>query len=117
MPLCHVLNPVAADESADRRAPSPQQPIRRMKTVLLVDDHELLRLGFRALIQSAAASDIRLLEAGSLQDALNVYAERTTPIDLVVLDLGLRDTQGLEGLAAFRTRHADARIVVLSGLP
>jgi len=72
-------------------------------------------LGFRALVQADAAQGIEVLEAASLEEALALYALHGERIGLVFLDLGLRDTQGLEGLVAFRQQYPRASLVVLSG--
>lgn len=91
--------------------------------ILLVDDHDLVRLGFRALVQSQAqlsaqsgeAAGIVVFEARTLGEALALYAQKQAEIGLVVLDLGLPDTQGLGGVAEFRARFPDVLLVVLSG--
>jgi len=87
--------------------------------ILLVDDHELVRLGFRALVQSqvtvAAQSSMAVFEAHTLADALSLYREHRAEIAVVVLDLNLQDSDGLGGLMAFRQQFPDASVVVLSG--
>lgn len=86
--------------------------------ILVVDDHDLLRLGVRALIQAQTASSgasIEVFEAASAAEALALYEKHRESIRLVLLDLALPDTHGLSGLAEFRLRHPSARIVVLSG--
>lgn len=86
--------------------------------ILVVDDHELVRLGFRALLQTSAASAdsaTQVFEAQNLAEALALYAQHVSAIGVVLLDLALPDTQGLSGLIVFRKRFPGARIVVLSG--
>lgn len=86
--------------------------------ILVVDDHELVRLGFRALLQTSAASAdsaTQVFEAQNLAEALALYAQHVSAIGVVLLDLALPDTQGLSGLVVFRKRFPGARIVVLSG--
>ncbi|MCR8957022.1 response regulator transcription factor [Variovorax sp. S2] len=93
-------------------------PARPPTAILVVDDHDLLRLGVRALVQAQAASSgasIEVFEAGKVADALALYEEHRDAIGLVLLDLALPDTHGLSGLAEFRLRYPAARIVVLSG--
>lgn len=105
----------APDNDRSDLSPIPRPRDGQSATVLVVDDHDLLRLGFRALVQTDTASGIEVLEAGSLAEALRVYASHGERIGMVFLDLGLRDTEGLDGLAAFRRAYPHARIVVLSG--
>lgn len=87
--------------------------------ILLVDDHELTRLGFRALIESGKSPDEAapsVFEAASLEDALAIYESRQSHIAVVVLDLALPDANGLGGLMVFRQRFPAAAVVVLSGM-
>jgi DNA-binding NarL/FixJ family response regulator len=93
-------------------------PGRPPTSILVVDDHDLLRLGVCALVQAQAASSgahIEVHEAGNAADALALYETHQASIGLVLLDLALPDTHGLSGLAEFRLRFPQARIVVLSG--
>jgi len=93
-------------------------PARPPTAILVVVDHDLLRLGVRALVQAQAASSgasIEVFEAGNVARALALYEEHRDSIGLVLLDLALPDTHGLSGLAEFRLRYPAARIVVLSG--
>lgn len=86
--------------------------------ILVVDDHDLLRLGVCALVQAQATSSgacIEVFEAGNAADALALYEIHHASIGLVLLDLALPDTHGLSGLAEFRLRFPSARVVVLSG--
>jgi len=54
-----------------------------------VDDHEAMRLGFRAIV--GADSAIELVASTASVDALEVELAGGTPLDLVVLDLRLMD--------------------------
>jgi DNA-binding NarL/FixJ family response regulator len=87
-------------------APAPRR-------VLLVDDHELVRFGVRALHSEIAGVPIDWLESGSLQDAIEQYG-READIDVVLLDLNLPDCKGLQGLRQFLQVHPRARIAVFS---
>ena len=85
---------------------------------MIVDDHELVRWGLRALIQShssPSAQPVQVFEASSLASALTVFAANRNEIDLVFFDLGLPDTQGLSGLVTFREHCPSASVVVISG--
>lgn len=93
-------------------------PARTPGAILVVDDHDLLRLGVCALVQAQAASDgasLEVFEAGTIADALVLYGRHQASIGLVLLDLALPDARGLGGLAEFRQRFPAARVVVLSG--
>jgi DNA-binding NarL/FixJ family response regulator len=82
--------------------------------ILVVDDHELVRLGLRALLQSQSGST-PVYEARSLADALELYAAHAAALHLVLLDLDLPDAQGLDALVRFRRAFPRSRVVVLSG--
>jgi DNA-binding NarL/FixJ family response regulator len=88
-------------------------------SILVVDDHELVRLGFRALVQSQAVTagqpSLVVLEAGTLAEALSLHGEHQARIAVVVLDLHLTDSEGLDTLMVFRQHFPQATVVVLSG--
>jgi len=90
-------------------APSPSEP----RKLLLVDDHELVRYGVKTLYTELQGVPLIWLEAGSLQQALEIYA-REDRIDAVLLDLNLADCKGLQGLRHFVQQHPHARIAVFS---
>lgn len=83
--------------------------------VLVIDDHHMLRVGLKALAQ-AAGVPMDWTEAGNLDDGLCAYAKmlQTQPADLVLLDLNLPDSQGLQGLTRFRNNYPEARIAIFS---
>lgn len=79
--------------------------------VLLVDDHEVVRSGVKALLQ--AADDIVVSgEAGSVREAID-EADRTRP-DVVVMDVRLIDGSGIEATREIRAKHPKAKVVMLT---
>jgi two-component system invasion response regulator UvrY len=82
-----------------------------MITVLLVDDHAVVRTGFRLLLQSV--TEIAAVhEAESGEVANQRYAELAP--DVVVMDLAMPGMGGLEALRRIRARDPHARILALS---
>ncbi|CAN5663742.1 response regulator transcription factor [soil metagenome] len=82
-------------------------------TFLLIEDHYLVREGLKlALKQMDRQSTV--LEAESIAEAGELYRENAD-VDLVLLDLGLPDTTGMESLESFYRACPDARVVVISG--
>lgn len=79
--------------------------------VLLVDDHAVVRTGFRLLIQAHGEMNV-IGEADSGEDAVRRYAELTP--DVVVLDIAMPGMGGLEALKRMLARDARARILALS---
>ncbi len=82
--------------------------------VLLVEDHDLVRMGVKALFSGADNASIDWIEASTLADALRLYAENAD-VSVVLLDLNLADCKGLHGLSQMLSAHPSARVLILSG--
>jgi two-component system nitrate/nitrite response regulator NarL len=80
-------------------------------TVMLVDDHPLLRKGLRQLLSFEPEFEI-IAEAGSGAEALTIVSE--TEPDLIILDLNMQGMDGLETLKRFRDEGITSRIVMLT---
>jgi two-component system invasion response regulator UvrY len=82
-----------------------------MISVMLVDDHAVVRTGFRLLLQSQ--SEISVVgEAESGEAALQKYVELTP--DVIVMDLAMPGMGGLEATRRIRARNPQARVLALS---
>jgi two-component system invasion response regulator UvrY len=82
-----------------------------MIRVLLVDDHAVVRMGFRLLLQSNP--DITVIaEADSGESACQLYADLSP--DVAVMDLAMPGMGGLEALRRIRARQPQARVLALS---
>jgi two-component system, NarL family, invasion response regulator UvrY len=79
--------------------------------VLLVDDHAVVRMGFRLLLQSVADLTV-LAEAESGEAACRLYPELKP--DVVVMDLAMPGMGGLEALRRIRARDPHAHVLTLS---
>ena len=82
-----------------------------MIRVLLVDDHAVVRTGFRLLLQSLAEVEI-VAEAESGEAACQRYIDLAP--DVVVMDIAMPGMGGLEALRRIRARDPQARILALS---
>ena len=80
--------------------------------ILLVDDHALIRDALRAILAEIVA-DAVIDEADSARKALE-FAESAPETQLVILDLGLPDGDGLQLLKTLRARRPATALVVLS---
>jgi PAS domain S-box-containing protein len=86
--------------------------VQGTETVLVVDDEKFMR---------ALAHDIlgghgyTILEAGSGEEALEVYRERAGCLDLIVLDLLMPGMDGSEALEEMRKLNPDVRCIISSG--
>ncbi|MDB5963650.1 MAG: hypothetical protein JWQ72_150 [Polaromonas sp.] len=81
--------------------------------VLVVDDHQMLRLGLRALSQAGSQLAIEWLDAVNLGEAIRLYGEHPG-ITLVLLDLNLPDSKGLQGLRQFQAAHPLVQVAIFS---
>ncbi|RLA47098.1 MAG: two-component system response regulator NarL [Gammaproteobacteria bacterium] len=80
-------------------------------TVLLVDDHPLLRKGVSQLLE--LEDDIEVIgEASSGKDAIRQALDHNP--DLILLDLSMKGMDGIETLGALRDAGVDSRIVVFT---
>lgn len=78
--------------------------------ILLADDHAIVRLGFRLLLEGDGGCVVGEAESG--EQALRLYAELAP--DLVVMDVSMPGIGGLAALERLRARHPQARVLMLS---
>ena len=85
--------------------------LRTVITVLIADDHPIVRQGLRRLIES----DPRLTivgEAGDGQSALDLI-ERLRP-DVAVLDLDMPGTSGFDAVREMRRRRSATEVIIVT---
>ena len=93
----------------ERDLSHPMTP--RQTTVMLVDDHSVVRMGFRLLLEGSP--DIRVVaEAESGEDAVRRFDEARP--EVVVMDISMPGIGGLEAIRRILAREPAARILVLS---
>lgn len=78
--------------------------------VLLADDHPMVRLGFRLLLEGAGATVVG--EAGSGEEALKAYAQLAP--NVLVMDVSMPGCGGLAALERLLASDARARVLMLS---
>lgn len=81
-------------------------------SLLLADDHGLVRHGLQLLI-AEVLPQLRVQLAGSLAETLQAL-QGSGRFDLVLLDLTLSDVHGLAGLRRLREDHPYVPVVILS---
>jgi len=86
---------------------SETKPIR----LLLVDDHEVLRIGLRTLFTEAGAFHV-VGEAGTMADAVREAAKLKPQV--VLMDVRLPDGSGIEACRTIRAHHRDTRVLFLT---
>lgn len=89
----------------------PPAPIR----VLLIDDHAVVRAGFRRLLEGCGRVRV-IAEADSGEAGYRAWldAPADAGCDVVILDLALPGRGGLETLRRLRARDADVRVLVFT---
>lgn len=86
---------------------SKSQPIR----IILVDDHELVRSGIRALLSLIDG----VVVVGEAQDGTELMRMLgTVAVDIVMCDIAMPGMDGLEVIERIQRDHADVRTLVLS---
>lgn len=81
-----------------------------MIRVMLVDDHAVVRMGFRMLLNDSGIEVVA--EAGSGEDACRDFPE-VLP-DVVVMDISMPGMGGLEAVRRLLANHPAARVLALS---
>jgi two-component system, NarL family, response regulator DegU len=81
-----------------------------VNSLLLVDDHQLLRQGLRRAVEEAGFAVVG--EAGDGQEALRL-AEELRP-DLVLMDVTMPVLDGIEATRLIRARVPETRVVILT---
>ncbi len=79
--------------------------------VMLVDDHEIVRDGIRAMLD--VEDDVVVTtEAASVREAVD-EADRTRP-DVIVMDVRLSDGSGIEATREIRAKHPNTKVLMLT---
>src|SRR5205085_1133138 len=95
---------VAPRESSGERMTEVME--KRKVRIVLVDDHAVVRAGFKQLIETT--DDLEVAgEAGTAADALAFVASQ--PCDVMLLDISLPDASVLDTVAALRHRQLSNR--------
>ncbi|MCK5797870.1 MAG: response regulator [Deltaproteobacteria bacterium] len=79
-------------------------------TLLIVDDDARIRTMLRRVFEHAS---YQVLDAGDGRQALSVLESH--PVDLLITDIIMPDTEGIELITRVRGRWADLPIIAMSG--
>jgi DNA-binding NarL/FixJ family response regulator len=82
-----------------------------LPSVLVVEEHDEMRCALRDWLLTSFPP-LRLREARSMEEALTLAGQ--APLDLILVNLELPGTNGLETARALRQRHPACRVVVMS---
>jgi len=80
-------------------------------SVLIVDDHPVMRAGIRYILEPSEGIDV-CGEAGCRREALCLIEDKTP--DLAIIDMLLNSEDGLELVKECKARHENLRILVMT---
>ncbi len=84
--------------------------------ILIVEDHELIRIGLCEILRGIHFGTVCISEADSFAAAEVRMNDESQPVDLVLLDLNLPDSQGIDTLIRFRKSYPSVAISLLTGV-
>lgn len=82
-----------------------------MIRIVLIDDHAVVRTGYRRLL--SAEADFEVVGEAASADEANALVQRTQP-DVALVDLNLKGSSGLEAIRGMLARKPGLRVLVLS---
>jgi two-component system response regulator DevR len=89
------------------------EPTRALR-LLVVDDHEVVRLGLVALVDRRPGFQV-VAQAGTVQESI-AQARLQRP-DIVVMDVRLPDGSGVEACREIRAELPETRVIMLTSFP
>jgi len=99
-----------------RRAKASPSPVadeerRHAMTVMLVDDHDVVRGGLKRLLEETG--DLKVVSEARNEDEAIAEAVRTKP-DVIVMDVRLGSGSGVTATREIRSRMPSARVLMLT---
>ncbi len=83
----------------------------KKQRIILVDDHEVVRLGLKSLLEQHPQFDV-VGEAGSAREALEQVASHKP--DVVVMDIRLPGTSGIEACEQIVNQFPNTKVIMLT---
>ena len=106
-----VLPPAASLPELSNAVPQHQSPSKRA-SVLLVDDHPLVR---RALANLLEANGHSVVCGNDGQEAIDIFSQSGDGIECIVLDYSMPKLNGIEAVAEIRKIDQEIPIILCSG--
>lgn len=93
----------------------PDKKNRSIRVLLIEDNPGDARL-IQEMLKAATNVNLRFDHASTLQEGLQYVGDPEKPLDAVLLDLGLPDSQGFETFTNFQENAEGFTVIILSGL-
>ncbi len=81
------------------------------QNILIVEDHELTRFGLKTTFEGVDFIE-NIYEADSAENAIQLF--NNNKIDLIIMDLGLPNMNGIEATKQIRSSNKDVKIIILT---
>lgn len=81
------------------------------KSILIVEDHELTRFGLKTTFEGVDFVE-NIYEADSAESAIEIFNNNN--IDIVIMDLGLPNMNGIDATRQIRNSNKDVKVVILT---
>lgn len=81
------------------------------KNILIVEDHELTRFGLKTTFAGVDFIDI-IYEAENAKNAVEIILNNK--VDLVIMDLGLPNINGIEATKQIKSKNKDLKVIILT---
>jgi DNA-binding NarL/FixJ family response regulator len=98
------------ERNSEQETQNRRQAVKPIR-VLLVDDHTLFRAGIRRLLEDIAGVKV-VAEASTGREALHLT--KTTRPDVVLMDITMKDLNGLEATTYIAQEYPQVRVFMLS---
>ena len=79
--------------------------------ILIVEDHELTRFGLKTTFEGVEYVE-NIYEADSAEHAIEIFNNNN--IDVVIMDLGLPNMNGIDATKQIRSANKDAKVIILT---
>lgn len=81
------------------------------QNILIVEDHELTRFGLKTTFEGVDFIE-NIYEADSAENAIEIF--NNNKIDIIIMDLGLPNMNGIEATKQIRSSNKDVKIIILT---
>jgi two-component system, NarL family, response regulator DevR len=81
------------------------------KKILIVDDHEVVRVGLKSMLENYPGYEV-VAEAENARDAVQLVNAHKP--DIVLMDIRLQGTSGIEATEEITSKHPEVKVIMLT---